>query len=95
MDEQETAHRLVLEIEVPEFYVDGTEQEAADEWYKGDLLPIVIDEWMREDVVLAFVSQPGEKEQNSDFELHGMVGRIIGAKLQPSPAPLAPEREEA
>ena len=76
--------RLVLEIEVPEFYVDATTQEAADEWYEGDVLPIVLEEWMREDVGLTFVSIPGEKEQNRDFEVHARVGRIIGARIAAS-----------
>jgi hypothetical protein len=74
-------YRLVLEIEVPEFYVDNSTQEAADEWYRGKILPIVLDEWMREDVGLTFVSLPGEKEMNSDFEVHAMNGRIIGARI--------------
>jgi hypothetical protein len=75
------SHRLILEIEVPDFYVDGTTQEAADEWYKGKILPIVLDEWMREDVGLTFVSQPGEKEMNSDSEVCAMNGRIVGARI--------------
>jgi hypothetical protein len=43
--------RLVLHIEVPEFNVDGT-QEAADEWNDGNILPIVTEEWMRDDVIV-------------------------------------------
>lgn len=73
---------LVLEIEVPNFNVDGAQQ-AADEFYDGDVFHIVIEEWMRKDVVLSLVSIPGEKEQNHDFELHGMAGRIVGAKIHP------------
>ncbi len=69
--------RLVLEIEVPEFNVEGA-QEAADEWNEGNIL---IEEWMREDVVLALVSIPGEKSMNHEFELHGMAGRIVGARI--------------
>lgn len=80
-NERDTGYRLVLEIEVPDFYVDGTTQEAADEWYEGDVLPIVTEEWMREDVGLTFVSIPGEKEMNSDFEVHALVGRIVGARI--------------
>jgi len=72
--------RLVLEIEVPEFNVDGA-QDAADEYYEGDVFPIVTEEWMRRDVVLALVSIPGEKEQSYEFELHGMSGRIVGARI--------------
>lgn len=72
---------LVLEIEVPDFWVDGSTQEAADEWYDGDILPIVTEEWMRADVGLTMVSRPGEKEMNSDFEVHAMDGRIVGARI--------------
>lgn len=79
----ETGYRLVLEIAVPGFWVDGTTQEAADEWYDGDVTPIVLEEWMRADVGLTFVSIPGEKELNSDFEVHAMNGHIVGAKVVP------------
>jgi hypothetical protein len=72
--------RLVLEIEVPGFNVDGA-QEMADELCEGDVLTLLTEHWMRRDVVLALVSLPGEKEIESDFELHGMEGRIIGARI--------------
>jgi hypothetical protein len=75
-----SGHRLVLEIEVPDFYVDGEIQKTADE-FGCALVDIVTDEWMREDVGLTFVSIPGEKCQNSDFEVHAMNGRIIGARI--------------
>lgn len=78
---EDTGYRLVLEIEVPDFWVDGTTQEAADEWYEGDILPIVTEEWMREDVGLTFVSLPGEKNLNSDFEVHTRTCRIVGARV--------------
>lgn len=78
---EDNGYRLVLEIEVPGFYVDGSTQEAADEWYDGAILPIVTEEWMREDVGLTFVSIPGEKEMNSDSEVHAMNGRIVGARI--------------
>jgi len=74
----------VLEIEVPDFYVDGTTQEICDEW-ECEVVDILKDEWMREDVGLTFVSQPGEKEQNSDFEVHAMNGRIVGARIEELP----------
>ena len=76
-----TGHRLVLEIEVPEFYVDETVQAAADEWHKGDVLPIVVEEWMRDDVGLMLVSIPGEKSMSSEFEIHAFNGRIVGARI--------------
>lgn len=49
--------RLILEIEVPDFNVDGT-QEAADEFLAGDVLAIVTEEWMREEVGVTFVTLP-------------------------------------
>jgi hypothetical protein len=36
---------------------------------------------MRRDVGLTYVSIPGEKEQNHDFEVHAMVGQIVGARI--------------
>jgi hypothetical protein len=72
--------RLVLHIEVPEFNVDGT-QEAADEWNDGNILPIVTEEWMRDDVIVVANDIPGEKNMNSDFAIHALVGRIIGAEI--------------
>ncbi len=76
----DTGLRLVLEIEVPDFYVDETTQQLADE-LGCEIVDIVRDEWMREDVGLTFVSIPGEKETNSEFEVHARVGRIVGAKI--------------
>ena len=75
-----TDQRLILEIEVPDFNVEGA-QEAADEFCDGDLLFIVTEEWMRPDVGVTFVTIPGEKSRNSDFELHTRVGRIVGARI--------------
>jgi hypothetical protein len=77
----DTGHYLVLEIEIPDFYVDGTTQEAADEW-GCEIVDIVTEEWMRRDVGLTLVSIPGEKEMNSDFEVHAMNGRIVGARIE-------------
>jgi hypothetical protein len=76
----DTGYRLVLEIEVPEFYVDGTEQEFADE-HDLTVFDIATEEWMRRDVGLTFVSIPGEKNLSSDFEVHAMNGRIVGARI--------------
>lgn len=80
-DREDTGHRLVLEIEVPEFWVDGSTQEFCDE-NDCKVLDVVREEWMREDVGLTFVSIPGEKETNSDFEVHAMNGRIVGARIE-------------
>ena len=75
--------RLVLEIEVPDFNVDGA-QEAADEFLDGSILDIVIEEWMREEVGVTFVTIPGVKNMNSDFEVHSRVCRIVGARIASS-----------
>ena len=80
-DDTEATHRLVLEIEVPDFYVDGKTQESIDEFGDGDVLFTVTEEWMRADVGLTLVSIPGEKNLNSDFEVHAMNGRIVGARI--------------
>jgi hypothetical protein len=72
--------KLILEIEVPDFNVEGA-QEAADEFCNGDLLHIITEEWMREDVGLTFVTIPGEKCMNADFEVHVRVGLIVGARI--------------
>ena len=89
------ADRLVLEIEVPDFNVEGAQQ-AADEWFDGDLLHIVTDEWMREDVGLTFVTIPGEKSMSHEFEVHTRVGRIVGARIiGERPATGTPGEEEA
>lgn len=74
------SERLILEIEVPDFNVEGA-QEAADEFCDGDLLYIVTEEWMREDVGLTFMTIPAEKS-NHDCEIHTRVGRIVGARIE-------------
>lgn len=74
--------KLILEIEVPGFWVDEGTQEYADEFLDGDVTSVVIQEWMRSDVGLTFVSIPGEKNPNSDFEVHAMNGRIVGARIE-------------
>ena len=72
--------QLVLEIVVPDFNVEGA-QEAADEWSNGDVLPIVIEEWMRKEVGVTFVTIPGEKEQTRDFEVDSRVCHIVSARI--------------
>lgn len=83
-DQVDTGYRLVLEIEVPEFYVDGTEDPlpGSGAEYGLTLLDVVLEEWMRKDVGLTFVSIPGEKNLTSDFEVHAMNGRIVGARIK-------------
>ncbi len=93
-----TTHKLVLEIEVPGFYVDGTEEPLTGSGaeYGLTLLDIVTEEWMRPDVGLTLVSIPGEKTTNSDFEVHAMDGRIVGARIEtvtnPVDFPITEER---
>jgi hypothetical protein len=36
---------------------------------------------MREDVIVVANDIPGEKNMNSDFEIHALVGRIVGARI--------------
>lgn len=76
---ESVSRRLVLEIEVPDFYVSD-EQEFADE-HGLTLLDIVTEEWMRPEVGITLVSIPGEKCMNSDSEVHARVGRIVGARI--------------
>lgn len=73
-------NRLLLEIEIPDFNVDGA-QEAADEYLDGDVLAIVTEEWMREEVGVTFVTIPGEKSMNDDFEVIARTCRIVGARI--------------
>ena len=72
--------KLVLHIEIPDFNVEGV-QEAANEFCDGDVAFIVTEELMREEVGLMFVTIPGEKSQNHEFEVHARVGRIVGARI--------------
>lgn len=72
--------RLILHIEVPDFNVEGA-QEAADEFYDGDVFPIVIEEWMRSEVGVTFVTIPGEKSMNHELEVIARTCRIVGAEI--------------
>jgi hypothetical protein len=71
----------VLEIEVPDFNVDGV-QETLAAYPDITLLDIVREEWMREEVGVTFVTIPGEKSFNSDFEVHSRVCRIVGGRIE-------------
>ena len=71
---------LVLHIEVPVFNVEGA-QDVADEFYDGDVFPILIEEWMRGDVIVVANDIPGEKSQNHEFNLHALEGRIVDAEI--------------
>lgn len=78
---------LVLHIAVPGFWADDLDQSAAiiaepDEPTAEDRLFIVTEEWMRRDVGLTLVSLPGEKNLNSDSEVHAFTGRIVGAEAR-------------
>jgi len=74
------SERLVLHVEVPDFNVEGA-QEAADEFYDGDVLPIVIEEWMRSEIGVTFVTIPGEKSMNHEFEVVARTCRIVDAEI--------------
>lgn len=94
-------HKLILEIEVPGFYVDADDLANIAEYGDGDVLAVALEEWMREDVGVTFVSLPGEQCMSSDFEVHAMNGRIVGARISalsaesasPSPAVSVVETE--
>lgn len=78
---------LVLHIEVPGVYADDLPESAAcyaepDEPGPQDYLDVVTEEWMREEVGLTIVTIPGEKNLNSDFEVHAYTGRIVGAEVR-------------
>lgn len=80
--------RLVLHIEVPGVYADDLPQNAADFSETGDptaqdYLDVVLEEWMREDVGLTIVTQPGWGEMNEDFMVVAHNGRIVGAEVRP------------
>lgn len=76
--------RLILEIEVPDFNVDGTLENIADMADVTDVtvLDVVLDEWMRREVGVTFVTLPGEKNLNSDFDVHALTCRIVGARIE-------------
>lgn len=71
--------RLILEIEVPGYNVEGI-QEAAGE-FDMEVFDIVENELMRTEVALSLVSLPGEKCLNDEFTLHAMDGHIVGARI--------------
>ena len=80
--------RLVLHIEVPGVWADDLPQSAADlsdpdEPTPQDYLSVVLEEWMREDVGLTIVTQPGWGEMNEDFMVVAHTGRIVGAEVRP------------
>ena len=76
-------HRLVLEIAVPDFYVDKDDVENINEYAEGDVLFVVTEEWIRSEVGLTFMTRPGEKMMNDDFEVICRTCEIVGARLEP------------
>lgn len=78
---QDPTKVLVLHVEVPGFYVEDL-QEAADEWCDGDVGRIVTDEMIRAEVGVTFVTVPGEKCLNSDFEVESRTCRVVGAEVR-------------
>lgn len=80
--------RLVLHIEVPGVYADDLPQSAADFSETGeptpqDYLDVVLEEWMRQEVGLTIVTQPGWGETNDDFMVVAHNGRVVGAEVRP------------
>lgn len=78
---QEPTKVLVLHVEVPGFYVEDL-QEVADEYCDGDVGFIVTDEMIRAEVGVTFVTRPGEKCLNSDFEVEARTCRVVGAEVR-------------
>lgn len=76
-----SAKRLVLEIEVPDFNVEGAQEAIENDDWGITLYDIVTEEWMRPNVVVVANDIPGEKCQNHEFEIHSLAGRIVGARL--------------
>lgn len=72
--------RLILEIEVPDFSVDGVNEALADDDHYT-LLDVVTEEWMRDEVGVTFVTIPGEKCMNHEFEVMTRTCRIVGARI--------------
>jgi len=77
-----TRFRLVLEVAVPDFHVGQEDIDSINEYADGDTMFVVTEEWMRRHVGLTLVSIPGEKNLNSDFEVHARVGEIVGARIE-------------
>jgi hypothetical protein len=80
--------RLVLHIEVAGVCADDLPQSAADladpdQPTPQDYLAVVLEEWMREEVGLTIVTQPGWGEMNDDFMVVAHNGRIVGAEVRP------------
>ena len=80
---------LVLHVTVPGFWADDLDESAAliaEFRDRGptaeDRLYIVTEEWMRDEVGITLVSLPGEKNLNSEFEIHAYTGRIVGAEVR-------------
>jgi hypothetical protein len=83
----EPKKRLVLHIEVDDFNADDLDELAGycsepDPPTAEDRLYIVTEEWLRADVGLTFVTIPGEKCGNDDFEVFARTGRIVGAETR-------------
>lgn len=76
--------RLIIEIEVDGFNAEGI-QVTADKFADGDVLAVITEENMRDEVGVTFVSQPGEKCMNSDFDVFARTCRIVGARIERRP----------
>lgn len=72
--------RLVLHIEVPGFYVEDLQENAAE--FDLTIEDIVLEEMMRGEVGLTVVTLPGEKCLNSEFDVVSRTGQIVGAEIR-------------
>ena len=89
MSEHKPQKTLVLHVTVPGFWADDLEESAAiiaefhdrREPTAADRLEVVLEEWIRREVGITLVMQPGEKCQNDDFEVHAYTDEIVGAEV--------------
>jgi hypothetical protein len=72
--------RLILHIEVPEVNVEGFREVAKE--FDMDLLYIVLEEMMRPQVGVTFVTQPGEKCLNSEFDIFTKTCTVVGVEIR-------------
>lgn len=75
---------LILHIEVPGFNTEGIAEYARE--IGCDPVDILVDEVMRAEVGLVFVTVPAEKSLNHEFEVVSRTCTIVGADIREEPA---------
>ncbi len=80
------ALRLTIEISAEDLYANDL-PEAAKLWAEGeeptpeDYLDVILEEWMREEVIVTVVTLPGEKGMANDFDVYPYRAHIVGAAV--------------